>query len=58
MDYLYKFHGIPASIITDKDKVLTNLFLKYLFKKMWLIIHNLIDKYNVFINVWDFISNA
>lgn len=34
LDYLYKFHGLPASIVIDKDKIFTSLFLKGFFKKL------------------------
>lgn len=33
MDHLYKFHGFPTSIVTDRDKVFTSIFWRELFKK-------------------------
>lgn len=34
LDHFYKFHGLPAAIVTDRDKVFTNKFWKELFKKL------------------------
>lgn len=31
LDIIYKLHGLPQSIVSDGDKVLTNQFLKQLF---------------------------
>ena len=34
LDHFYKFHGLPAVIITDRDKIFTSIFWKELFKKL------------------------
>ena len=34
LDHVYKFHGLPATILTDMDKVFTSLFWKELFKHL------------------------
>jgi len=34
LDHFYKFHGLPAVIVTDRDKIFTNVFWKELFKKL------------------------
>lgn len=39
MDYLYKFHGNPEFIVTDRDMVFTSLFQKEIFKKMGVKLH-------------------
>ena len=34
LDHFYKFHGLPAVIITYRDKIFTNIFWNELFKKL------------------------
>jgi hypothetical protein len=34
LDHIYKFHGLPATILTHRDKVFTSLFWKELFKHL------------------------
>jgi len=34
LDHIYKFHGLPATILIDRDKVFTSLFWKELFKHL------------------------
>ena len=34
LDHFYKFHGLSAVIITDRDKIFTSLFWKELFKNL------------------------
>ncbi|GKD34792.1 ty3-gypsy retrotransposon protein, partial [Tanacetum coccineum] len=34
MDNVYKLHGLPRTIVSDKDKVFTSLFWKSLFKML------------------------
>jgi len=34
LDHIYRFHGLPATILTNKDKVFTSLFWKELFKHL------------------------
>jgi hypothetical protein len=34
LDHFYKFHGLPAIIIKDRDKIFTSIFWKELFKKL------------------------
>lgn len=33
LDYFYKFHGSPATIVIDRDKVFTSFLWKELFKR-------------------------
>lgn len=32
LDHVYRLHGLPESIITDRDKVFTSVFWRELFK--------------------------
>ena len=34
LDHIYKFHGLPATILTDRDKIFTSLFWRELFKHL------------------------
>jgi hypothetical protein len=34
LDHIYKFHGLPATILIDRDKVFISLFWKELFKHL------------------------
>jgi hypothetical protein len=34
LDHIYKSHGLPATILIDRDKVFTSLFWKELFKHL------------------------
>ena len=34
LDHFYKFHGLPAVIVTDRDRIFTSIFWKELFKKL------------------------
>lgn len=34
MDNIFKLHGIPKSIVSDHDKILTSVFWKELFTSM------------------------
>jgi hypothetical protein len=34
LDHFYKFHGLPAVIVTDRDRIFTSVFWKELFKKL------------------------
>lgn len=33
-DTIFKFHGLPVTIIIDKDKIFTSIFWKDLYKAM------------------------
>ena len=39
LDHIYKLHGLPESIITDRDKVFTSVFWKELFKLVGVSLH-------------------
>uniref|UniRef100_A0A6M2FAR0 Integrase catalytic domain-containing protein n=1 Tax=Populus davidiana TaxID=266767 RepID=A0A6M2FAR0_9ROSI len=34
LDHIYKFHGLPAMILTDRDRVFTSLFWRELFRHL------------------------
>ena len=34
LDHFYKFHGLPAVFVTDRDIIFTSVFWKELFKKL------------------------
>ena len=34
LDHMYKFHGLPAMILTDRDKICTSLFWRELFRHL------------------------
>ncbi|GJZ10397.1 putative mitochondrial protein [Tanacetum coccineum] len=39
LDNIYKFHGLPKTIVSDRDKVFTSLFWKSLFKMLKVELH-------------------
>jgi transposase InsO family protein len=36
LDHIYKFHGLPVRILTNRDKIFTSLFWRELFKHLGL----------------------
>jgi len=34
LDHIYKFHGLPAMILTDRDKIFTSLLWRELFRHL------------------------
>lgn len=34
LDHIYKLHGLPVSMVTDRDKIFTSSFWRELFKLM------------------------
>ena len=34
LDHIYKFHGLPATILTNKDRIFTSLFWRELFRHL------------------------
>ncbi|GJU08920.1 retrotransposon-related protein [Tanacetum coccineum] len=43
MDHVYKLHGLPQIIVSDRDKVFLSLFWKELFKVLHVSLHYSID---------------
>nr|GEW44391.1 retrotransposon-related protein [Tanacetum cinerariifolium] len=39
LDHVYKLHGMPATIVSDRDKVFLGLFWKSLFKSLKIELH-------------------
>ena len=39
LDNVYKLHGLPATIVSNRDKVFLSLFWKELFKKLKVSLH-------------------
>jgi hypothetical protein len=34
LDHIYKFHGLPATILTNRDKIFTSMFWRELFRHL------------------------
>lgn len=39
LDHIFKLHGLPASIVSDRDKIFTSIFWTTLFRKLGVDLH-------------------
>lgn len=39
LDHIFKLHGLPATIVSDRDKIFTSIFWTSLFEKLRVGLH-------------------